>query len=277
MANPLLLHENILENTSATLTSNRTAAGFPVANVNDWRIGTTYRHKSDVVTSNWLIDLDAGVGNTLAADTLAIGGHNLKTADALVRVDADSFAGPTTVRMSAHTPTDDLPFLKTFTEVDLRYWRIVIQLVGHPGDFAAIPQVGVITLGRRIDYDAGALADLDPYNRSSSVEPFINNNGSPIGVNVRSKTKRFQMSYGGSDPGMSKTSFFTTITPDIDTGWLPHAVDSALPFWFAWNIAVDADEVYLCRVDGPTVAMPFVGSTARRGFQATFIAHRETS
>ena len=274
MANPLLLHENILADTTGTLsTSVAAAAGFPLTNINDWRMGTTYRFKLSA-TSGFFIDMDAGVGNTLEADTVAIGGHNMFTNTASISVLADAAIDPpTTARLAAVAPPDNLPFLRTFTSPGaVRYWRIGITAVSSEA-----PQFGIITLGRRIDYDAGALADLDPYNRSSNVEPFINNNGSPIGVNVRSKTKRFQMSYGGDGPGMRKTSFFTTVTPDIDTGWLPHAVDNAKPFWFAWNIGVDAGEVYLCRVDGPTVSMPFVGSTARRGFQTTFIAHRETS
>ncbi len=269
MANPLLHFENILDDVTPTATS--AAAGFPITNINDWRVGTAYRWKA-TGTGDQHIDIDLG-GATADADTLAIGGHNLGTVGARVRVKADTFTPPTTDRLAGFDPSDDLPLLKTFTAPGvLRYWRVSVY--NTP---SAAAQIGVITLGRRIDYDAGALTDLDPYNRSSSVVPFINNNGSPIGVSVRSKTKRFTMSYGGGDPGMRTTSFFTTITPDIDTGWLPHAVDDAKPFWFAWNIAVDADEIYLCRVDGPTVSMPFVGSTARRGFQTTFIAHRETS
>jgi len=269
MANPLILHEDILDDVTPTITS--AASGFPITNISDWRMGTAYRWKA-TSSADQTLDIDLG-GSTKDADTIAIGGHNLLTVSATVEVLADTFTPPTTSRLAAFAPTDDLPLLKTFTAPGVkRYWRIKFA-----GSMTGTPQVGIITLGRRIDYDAGALPDLDPYHRSSVVEPFINNNGSPIGVNVRSKSKRFTMSYGGGDPGMRTTSFFTTITPAFDTDFLPHAVDNALPFWFAWNIAVDPGEVYLCRIDGPTVSMPFVGSTTRRGLQTTFIALRETS
>ena len=273
MANPLILHENIFATSTATLTSTGTpASGFPIANINDWRMGTAYRWKADG-TGDVHLDLDAGVGNTLEADTVFVGGHNLGTGGATISVKADTFTPPTTARSSVMNPTTDLPFGETFTTADYRYWRISIY--GTPSVAA---QMGVVTVGRRIDYEAGALPDLDPYNRSSNVEPYINNNGSPIGVNVRSKTKRFTMNYGSGDPGMTRDTFFAPSSGiSFDDDFLPHAVDSAKPFWFAWNIAIDADEIYLCRIEGPTVAMPFVDSTLRRGLQTTFIAHRETT
>ena len=275
MANPLILHENILANASATLTVTvAEAAGFPAANINDWRMGTAYRWKNSTNALVY-IDLDAGAGNTLAADTVFVGGHNFNTMGNSFRVYADEdtdVSPPTTALSSSMVPTDDLPFGETFTSTDARYWRLRISTA------SGAQQAGIITLGRRIDYEAGALPDLDPYQRSSNVEPFINNNGSPIGVNVRSKTKTFNMNYGGGDPGMTKTGFFAPAAGiSFDDSFLPHAVDSAKPFWFAWNIAVDASEVYLCRIDGPSVSMPFVGTTARRGLQCRFIAHRETS
>ena len=271
MANPLLLHENLLADSTGTLTASSSASGFPVTNINDWRPGVSYRWKA-TATTDQTIDMDAGAGNTLAADTFCMAGHNFGTVAARISIIADTFTPPTTIRKVGFTPTDDLPLLVTFTEQNLRYWRIFID--NTP---SAVVQAGVMALGRRIDYDAGALMDLDPYNRSSKVEPFINNNGSPIGVNVREQTKMFQMSYGEANGGMRTSSFYDTITPDIKTGWLPHAVDNAKPFFFAWNIDVDSDEIYLCRVQGPTVSLPFVGSTTRIGFRTTFIAHRETS
>jgi len=272
MANPLILHENIHVDADATLSvTPAAAAGFPVSNITDWRMGTAYRWKATSTASQY-IDLDAGAGNTLTADTICVGGHNLS--GATIRVNADATATPTTQVLTSgdYTATDNLPFLQLINSTAARYWRIII--ITPP----LAPQIGVITLGRRIDYEAGALPDLDPYQRSSNVEPFINNNGSPIGVNVRSKTKTFNMNYGGGDPGMTKTGFFAPAAGiSFDDSFLPHAVDSAKPFWFAWNIAVDASEVYLCRIDGPSVSMPFVGTTARRGLQCRFIAHRETS
>ncbi len=266
MANPLILFENRYEDATPTATSE--ASGFPVTNITNWRMDTTYRWKA---TGTGDQSIEVNIGSAKGCDTLAIAGHNLGTVAGRVKLMNGAAPTPATEKVAAFTPTDDLPIIKTFNQGTARqYWRLLID--NTP---SAAAQIGIIVIGRRIDFDAGALEDLDPYNRSSSVEPFINNKGSPIGVSVRSKTKRFQMSY--AIPGMLATSFFTTITPDIDTGFLPHAVDSAKPFFFNWNIGVDPDENYLCRVDGPTVAMPFAGSTARRGFQTTFIAHREAS
>lgn len=273
MANPLILHENIWATSGATLSETSETSGFAHENVNDWRPGTAYRWKA-TSTGTQHLDLDLGAGNSAASDTIAIAGHNLGTGACRVTVKADASSPPTT-NLVQWTPSDDLPQIKTFTAPDpaVRYWRITLD--NTP---SVAPQIGVIAVGRRINYEAGALPGLDPYHRSSAVEPFINNNGSPIGVNVREKTKRFQMNYGGGDPGMTRDTFFAPASGiSFDDDFLPHAVDNAKPFFFAWNIDVDADEVYLCRIDGPSVSMPFVDSTARRGLMCSFIAHRETS
>jgi len=268
MANPFVFHENIFENNTPTATS--AVAGFPITNITDWRLGTAYRWKA-TSTATQNIDIDAG--STQSLNTLVIGGHNLGTGTASVEL-LKGAASPAATNVTGPTAiTSDLPWIITFNEgVARQHWRIQITSAG------VAAQTGIITLGRRIDYSAGALLDLDPYHRASSVEPFINNNGSPIGVNVRSKTKRFVMSYGGGDPGMTEAAFFAPSSGlKFRDDFLPHAVDSAKPFWFAWNIDVDAQDVYLCRVDGPEVSMPFVGSTLSSGLQTTFIAHRETS
>ncbi len=269
MANSLILFENRYEDATPTATS--AVSGFPVTNITDWRMGTVYRWKA---TGTGDQSIEINIGSTKQCDTLAIAGHNLGTIAARVKLMNGAAPVPTTEKVAAFTPTDDLPIIKTFTQgVARQYWRLLID--NTP---SAAAQIGIIVIGRRIDFTAGALPDLDPYHRSSSVAPFINNNGSPIGVSVRSKTKRFTLSYGGGDPGMTRDDFFRPVAgSSFDVEFLPHAVDNAKPFFWNWNIDVDADENYLCRVDGPTISMPFVGSTARRGLQTTFIAHREAS
>lgn len=274
MANPTILFENIYEGiTTATLTATSEASGFPVENISNWRMATAYRWKA-TSSSAQSIDLSFPVPSALHrdADTLVIAGHNLGTIGAAVEVFADATTiGSTSVATA--NPSDDLAFMVQFTNPgNKRHWRVSLSSMSDT------PQIGIMAIGVRMDFEAGALFDLDPYRRTAAANVNLNNSGTPIGVNVRAKQKRFALNYGTQDPGMTRDGFFAPSSGHtFDDDFLPHAIDNAKPFFFNWNYDVDPDEVYLCTVQDYDVRMPFVGSTARRGLQATLVGYRETT
>lgn len=275
MANPLVFWENIYED--GTISADSEASGYPDDNVIDWRVGTPFRYRAnDTVSPAWL-KVDLGAGESANPTTVAIGGHNLNTAGAKYKIQysSDDFSADINDAFSAVTPSDDLPVMTTWTAVGAnRYWRLLIEETGS--GFNEAPQVGVLTLGRRLDFPVGALADLDPYSWSAKTERSTAENGSPLGTNVLYKQRRYQINY--TEPGFLVTDFFDPVSGlGWDEEFVAHAVDSGLPFWFAWDIDNESSEVYLCHMGDDQFSSPFVGTTLRRGLQCTFVGYREVS
>lgn len=269
MANPFVLFENIMED--GTLTATYEASGFPVENILDWRMATPFRWKSSDDTNLTYIKVDLGVGNSASPDTLAVGGHNLDTLSVSgLRVAGSDNDADWTSEYVDLTISSDYPHVGTFTPSQAwRYWRV--QILSAP--WSDYPQIGILTLGRRLDFTEGVMADLDPYGYKMVTERSFSDHGSPIGVNVRHEAKTFNLSY--DEPGFLVTDFFDPASGlGYDDDFMPH-VKAGKPFWFAWNIDTQADGVYLCWTE--EASHPFVGSTNRRAWNGTFYGYRETA
>lgn len=264
MANPLILFENIFEDGTVTQTSE--ASGFPIENALDWRIGTPFRWKA-TSTALQNIEVDLGVGVTAQPTAIVIGGHNLGTESCTYKVLADSSTPPGNTILAATAAADDLPVISTWsTPTAYRYWRVQISAAS-----ANPVQIGALTLGRRIDWEAGPLPDFDAYGFELESEGTRSENGAFLGTNVITERRDFRMSY--TEIGMTRDSFFAPAAGiSFDTDFLPH-VKAGKPFWFTWNIDVDTDQTFLCKTT--EIRMPFIGSTKRRGLSATFAAYRE--
>jgi len=273
---PFVFFNSVFDDAGVTLSASSEQAAFPVSNVTDWRMGTPYRWKSDVLTDDQEINFDAGAGNTTLPDTFAIAGHNFGTIGATVTLqsDTDDIDPYTTVRGPV-TVSDDLPLILTnSSSTPTRYWRLRILKDGG-GSFASKPEIGIYVLGDRLEFTgAGVEPGLDPWGVESVVEDSRNENGSPIGVNVKYRRKMFHFDY--STAGIADSDFFNPASGlGFDDDFKPHAIDAGKPFFFNWNLSAQADENYLCWVRD--IRMPFVGSTARRAFQAQFEGYRETA
>jgi hypothetical protein len=160
--------------------------------------------------------------------------------------------------------------MQTFTVAAFRYWRLLIDMAA--GSFPSNPpQVGVATLGRRLNFTLGPLPALDPYAEEATRDLHVNELGTFVGSNLQRIKKEFSISYG--PPGMAVSEFFQ-VTPNFDTGFIPHA--RVNPFWFAWNYATDPREAYLCMVEG-RISMPWVGSTARRELHMKLLGQKRVT
>lgn len=271
MANPSVLTEDIFVQSGATVTMTSETAGFPKENLQDWRLGTAYRWKATSVASQtYHVDLGSAAPSIArSCDAFVIGGHNLGTVTADVSVAWSTDDAAWTDVVTSAAPGDDFPYMRQWTAPGVkRYWRVVIA------NATTTPaQAGIITLGRRLDFTEGAQADLDPYQQEAVVEDASNENGSPIGVNVRYKRKVFRINH--TNIGMTDADFFSVSGMNFDDHFVPHAIDNGKPFWFTWNWDVDTDETYLCKTR--RVRQPFITSTARRQLSAEFEAFREVS
>ena len=278
MANPIILFENILGN--GTLTTSTAVSGFPASNVLDWRPGTPYRWKvaSGTGSGQW-VKVDLGSGNSAQPNTIAIGGHNFHQHPNWLAAEWSDDNSAWTTALSMATPVAGLPRLETFTVAAAhRYWRCILRNTGSV-PFANDVHVGIITLGRRLNFEKGMPSGWDPYDTETMVEDAANENGSPLGVNLRYRRKVFSIAL--PDPGMTKAGFFRPVSGlSWDTDFQVHALGKppsgrADPFWFAWNITEDPEEVYLCKVR--RARTPLITSTLRRNLIADFEAWREVA
>jgi hypothetical protein len=282
MAQPLVFFENIFED--GTLTTSTAVSGFPGSNITGWRPGTPYRWKvaSGTASGQW-VKVDLGASATAQPNTVAIGGHNFHTHPNSVTIeysdDNAAWSSTATSGSLALSPTTGLPMLRTFTVAAAhRYWRAILRTSGSV-PFANDVAVGIITLGRRLDFEKGLAPTFDAYGDEVVVEDSANENGSPLGVNLRYRRKVFSLSL--NDAGMTKSGFYrpaSGLSWDVD--FRRHALGlppdgAANPFWFGWNITEDPEEIYLCKVR--RASTPFIGSTLRRQLMADFEGWREVA
>jgi hypothetical protein len=267
MSNPALLFFNNVSISGGTLASSGDASGFPKENLKDWRQATPYRWKGTTSGAGQWVSVDCG--QTRAADTAVIAGHNVFSTGARWKIQFSSDNVNWNDAFSSQTPSNNLPQMMQWGSVSRQYWRVYIDKSGG-GALSSEIQLGVLTIGPRLDFEAGALPELDPYGETTQTEWTNNEGGTFLGANLRYVRKRFTFNY--DKPGMTASGFFAKASPNFDGGFIPHARSN--PFWFAWNYSVDPGEVYLSRVNGG-ISMPFVGSTARRSLKMSFDAYKE--
>lgn len=277
MANPFLLFENVFED--GTLGGTTPATGFPASNALDWRIGTPYRWKSGTTATVIYYTVDLGVGNTAAPDTLAIGGHNLFSADAKIRVEAST--DDITYNEDAtdyHTPTDNYPlYIKLTSGYDRRYWRIAIHEAANGANTAAAPQIGVITLGRRMEFPHGPEEGFDAYGFDPREENNVSERGGFLGTNIKSVVKSFGIQY--QSVGLSRTSFYAPSSGlTFDGDFRDHIgyKGNKRPFWYAPEVDSGAEGIWLCHAQGGP-RMPFKSNTTRRDLYLPVVGRREVS
>lgn len=271
MALPWVLFENILED--GTLTATSEESGFPAENLLDWRPWTAARWKATDTTSPQNIDVDLGAGNTASPDTLAIGGHNLFDQTlgrhrVFYSDDGISYTGLYSPPAGV-VVTDGLPFYQTWTSSAHRYWRVRLS-----GTFTTAIQAGVVTLGRRIDFETWFGAGLDPFNAEGRRSFLTNDLGAPLGADVAGREWQFNLDISGT--GQTASGFYAPASGlTWDGDWRAHALTAGKPFWFAWDTDEQDDGLWLCRASQD--ATPLMHNTDRRTLSVPVTGWREVA
>ncbi len=142
------------ESDTLTLTASSEAPNLPVENVQDSRLSQPWRTDDEV--SDQTIIIDAGEGNTINPDMVALAGHNL-TDGCTLKIQGNAtnvWTAPTVDQTITHR--DDV-IVHFFTGAALRYWRLYIDDDSNPD--------GYIQLGRLM---LGSMLQMPP------VEPGVN-------------------------------------------------------------------------------------------------------
>jgi len=251
--NPSFLYDSVFEH--LVLQHDSEAAGFPMENILDWRRDVPFRWKAGSTSSPqrcWITPLSP----RLPGDTAVIAGHNLGTISAKWKIMYTDAAHPTWTDASAWvTPSDDTPSAVTFTKQTADGWMIRIEpVVGS--SFSVAPQLGIVTVGERLELDQGIMPGFDPYGETPVRDFVRNENGAPLGSNLRYIDKEFALEYEDS-PMNTSGPFFTRFYPEL----LPHL--RTKPVWFGWNLSEDITAIYLCWAEGK-ITTPFASLTTLR-------------
>lgn len=217
------------EGSTLTATSTESAGDHDVdylynmLEVNIWKASSS---------SSQTIIYDAGVGNTATADYLAIIGHNLFTADAVIYLqysDTGAFAGEETTVVSAYSPTSDNVVLREFaTSGAHRYWKLSLT------SLTVIPYMAICIWGQKTELD-WASASFDPYEQKAIAKRGVSYGGYVTGVHTQYVERSMSLRFADADPALYGK---------VQNWWESHGGQN---LFVAWDTTNSPDDVFLMR------------------------------
>lgn len=145
-----IAYNNLLDATVATITESSEDVNYPVENVQDQRLATSWR--SATLTAQTVI-IDLGTAQTVT--TAAIIGHNITATASVLTVAGGTSAS---VFATAETLTHDAGMiLKFFTGQSYRYWKFSVDNQGNADGYISI---GRLWLGPYITVDPSSMLDF---------------------------------------------------------------------------------------------------------------------
>jgi hypothetical protein len=195
--------------------------------------------------NQWL-RIDAGAGNTFAVNSLAISGHDLYTQgtkDIVLQWSDDD--SEWTNCHTPFTPSDDKTILESFTEVNHRYFRLLL-----PPGYASPPQIGVLFMGSYFSFPVYADSGFDPDCQEKEFQAQWSQEGHLLGV-VGKYTRR-------DIPARFRRLPASFISDIFLPFWQEHVPS---PFFWAWDITNHPEEVYLVTMAKGKLSMPYAANT----------------
>jgi hypothetical protein len=278
-AKPLILYDNrLLDGTPA---ATDTESGYNVLNLVDYRTYTQWKAAS---AGTKYITVDCG--SAKSADCLAIVGHNLYTAGAVVSVENSEDNIHWAERLAGFTPASDKAFLKQMTqgvghapvvswdsEVEFdpevewetievpaaaRYWRIKIVTA------AIAPYMAVVMLGNGMSFERYAQA-FDPFPEQISAKSERSKTGNLLGNSLKYITSNIEVQWIYLTDNWVKNTF--------QAAWDAH-LSLLKPFFWAWEPTNHASEVHYVKIpDSFSLSKPF--DPIRRSLSLTFETVKE--
>lgn len=251
-AKPIILAESRFLDGTPTATD--TASGYDVLNIRDYRPYTFWLAGS---SGTKYLTVDCGAAK--AADSLAIIGHNLYTANATVSVESSDNGSDWTERLAGFTPSSDSAFLKTFTSVSAQHWRVKIVTA------AVAAKIAVAMIGARLTFEKYMQNNFDPTPEKIAAETARSKTGQLLGAVLRYVSRDITVSW-------------RNLTPSWVSGTFQAVWDDYLsqlqPFFWAWDVTNHAAEVYFAAIpEGFALKMPY--DSTRRSLNLKFTGIKE--
>lgn len=241
-AYPLLAWNNLLGGSpEPTVTHSADAEGYPFANLSDWRPYTFWRSSE---SGALYIKLDAGPlpGQTATVDTLALAGHNFKTAGVsgvgLFWSDDDSEYSPC---LPAFDPENDRVIFRAFPAQTRRYFKLII-----PPGYSEPPRIGILFLGRSTVLPAYPDPGFDPDSQEVELAQEHSRRGHLLGIAECFRRREIRLSFSRLPPNF--------ISEELVPFFSAHGLR---PCFFAWDHQGHPQEAYLVRLAVPRLEAPY--------------------
>jgi hypothetical protein len=226
-AKPCILYKTVLDDGS--LTASSTETDFDVANVLDLRPFTWWRADTEA-GDHYITSMGA---ESLAFDSIAVIGHNLKDCGGTISV--ESSTGSSWVeRLAGYTPGDNKAFFRTFpstTDINRRI-KITTTLSSSP---PLKPQIAVCILGSRMDFERYLTGEFDPCAESLNAIATRSKNGNMIGAVIQNVGIEIAAKWNMLTPNWVENTFRPAW--DAHLSWLN-------PFFFIWDYVNHPQDVY---------------------------------
>jgi len=248
------------EHNLSGLVATSTATGlYDVANLLDRLEGTFW--KAANTTTPMYITFDAGSGNTVKADYLAISGHNLNTIGATIvlQYSTDNFSADINDAFTAFAPPNDLTLVKEFTSQTKRYWRLKIT-----GTLSAAPYIAICYWGELFELDYCTVS-FDPHAEEDNASDIVSHTGVLQEVDEQWTERAFAIGINGVETGGTLDNAITTWKTAI----------GLLNFCVAWNISAFPNDIWLMRRKKGKFVRPFQKGGLYRNVSIPLVGRKE--
>lgn len=253
-AYPCLLYDNRL--LDGTPTATNTDTGYDVLNLRDFRLFNSWQEAS--VGTRYVT---VNCGSAKAADSMAIIGHNLYTANATItpQYSTDNFVADVHDAVAAFVPTSDKAILVTWASQTKQYWRLRIVTA------AVKARMAILCIGARLDFPRYLEGDYDPLPEKINAD----DTRSPAGYLLQVARKNISWEMKWEFRNLTDAWVTGTFNP----AWDNH-LSKCLPAFISWERTNHASEVYLGSVPPAfTIKRPF--TPFRRSLSLTFEGVKE--
>lgn len=228
---PIFCYDNLLE--TGTVTASSEATGFAKENAYDW---LAYDWWKPTATGFSYLTVDCGTAKP--CDYLALHAHDLFTngSSITLQYSTDDFVADINDAFAAFIPASDGPMVKTFPQLNVRYYRLRILAPN-------ISSIGIAAFGAMLQLPTGVLTGFTPPTLmyDNEVTNHRSNGGAYIGRSVRRRggKKGIPLRFGDVSAAWVRADW---------AAFLDHA--EVKPFFFSWNQETYPDEAVFAWTEG---------------------------
>jgi len=236
-----------------TPTATSEDSSYPVENAFDLR---PYKYFKPTAAGTVRLRVDAG--SAVSVDSLALMGHNLKTASASVSVEGSAtgaWGGEEVTVLTSFNPSSDKALYKKITSASYRYWQVTITTA------SVIPFIAVLVLGVRLTFERFIKGEFNPRPEGMrSMSNFNETGGQLLGRVNKARGLKFTLSFQYLTSSWVDNTFLPAWDNYISTG---------NPLFLIWDPGNHPDEVYFVWIpDRYELAVPYIAS--RRNLSLAF-------
>ena len=219
------------DGSSFSMETTNSTGDFSVDYVSNWLEVNSWKERSTGISTTRTFTFDAGVGNTYAADYLAIYGHNLNGSTISLDASSDNFAASTNSAVS-FTAGTTAAILSEFTSPgSFQYWRMKVSR-----STATETNISILSWGTKTELDY-VQPPFDPYGQETKANTNLSQGGYVTGIHTRYIERQLSIQLLNQS---------TIIYNSIKTWYETHGIKN---FLVGWDTTGSSADIWLVRPD----------------------------